>query len=186
MGASVISSYDATPTDDDGLALGKMLARAGLRLALAYVRHSGEFDPRRKRWPSMTPDQRLGRVPATLGDAEITRHVVIGDVRNELNSARRSVLVLAPSVPPVPLALRLPEGLGRGVGKALAVGVPSTDARWRCLHNPAKPNVDSPGRRALQKRTLSAARWQCDSRRAPGSARLRPLQWTTFSSDPGS
>jgi hypothetical protein len=37
-----------------------------------------------------------------VGDAEITRHIVIGDVRNELNSARRSVLVLAPGVPLVP------------------------------------------------------------------------------------
>ena len=55
MGASVISSDDATPNDEDALALGKMLARAGLRLTLAYVRHSSEFDPRRKTWPSMTP-----------------------------------------------------------------------------------------------------------------------------------
>jgi hypothetical protein len=48
-GASVIISYDGTPNDDDALALGKVLARAGLPLAPAYVRHSREFDPRRKR-----------------------------------------------------------------------------------------------------------------------------------------
>ena len=54
MGASVILSYDGTQNDDDALALGKMLARAALPLALAYVRHSREFDPRRKRWRSMT------------------------------------------------------------------------------------------------------------------------------------
>ena len=47
-------------------------------------------------------DQRLGRGAATLGDAEITRHVVIGEVRNELNCARRSMLVLAPGLPLLP------------------------------------------------------------------------------------
>jgi hypothetical protein len=102
-----------------------------------------------------------------LVDAEITRHVVIGVVRNELNSATQLSAGPHARRAASPLALRLPEALGRGVGKALAVGVPSTDARWRCLHNPAKPSVDSPGRQALQKRALSAARWRCESRRAP-------------------
>ena len=48
MSADVIISYDGTPNDDDALSLGKMLARAGATLALAYVRHSREFDPRRE------------------------------------------------------------------------------------------------------------------------------------------
>ena len=37
MSAKVIISYDGTSNDDDALALGKMLARAGFTLALAYV-----------------------------------------------------------------------------------------------------------------------------------------------------
>ena len=78
MGANVIISYDGTPNDDDALALGKMLARAGFTLALAYVRHSREFDPRREEVAQHDADQRLERGAATLGDAEITRHVVIG------------------------------------------------------------------------------------------------------------
>jgi hypothetical protein len=41
---SLIISYDGTPNDEDALALGKMLAPAGFRLALAYVRHFHEFD----------------------------------------------------------------------------------------------------------------------------------------------
>ena len=45
MSADVIISYDGTPNDDDALALGKILASAGVTLALAYVRHSREFDP---------------------------------------------------------------------------------------------------------------------------------------------
>jgi hypothetical protein len=46
MSAKVIISYDGTSNDDDALALGKMLARAGFALALAYVRHSQARLPR--------------------------------------------------------------------------------------------------------------------------------------------
>ena len=74
----MIISYDGTPNDDDALVLGKMLAQAGFRLALAYVRHSREFDPRREEVAQHDADQRLERGAATLGDAEIPRHVVIG------------------------------------------------------------------------------------------------------------
>jgi nucleotide-binding universal stress UspA family protein len=78
VGANVIISYDGTPNDDDALALGKMLARAGFALALAYVRHSREFDPRREEVAQHDAEQRLERGAATLGDTDITRHVVIG------------------------------------------------------------------------------------------------------------
>lgn len=78
MSASVIISYDGTPNDDDALALGKMLACADFTLALAYVRHSREFDPGREELAQHDADQRLERGAALLGDPEITRHVVIG------------------------------------------------------------------------------------------------------------
>jgi hypothetical protein len=78
MSANLIISYDGTPNDDDALALGKMLARAGFTLALAYVRHSHEFDPRREELAQHDADHRLERGAALLGDPEITRHVVIG------------------------------------------------------------------------------------------------------------
>jgi hypothetical protein len=78
VGANVIISYDGTPNDDDALALGNMLAPAGFELALAYVRHSREFDPRREELAQHDAEQRLERGAATLGDAEITRHVIIG------------------------------------------------------------------------------------------------------------
>lgn len=78
MGTNVIISYDGTPNDDDALALGKMLARAGFTLALAYVRHSREFDPRREELAQHDAEQRLARGADTLGNAEITRHVVTG------------------------------------------------------------------------------------------------------------
>jgi hypothetical protein len=78
MTASLIISYDGTPNDDDALALGRMLAPAGFQLALAYVRHSREFDPRREEVAQHDAEQRLERGAATLGDAPVARHVVIG------------------------------------------------------------------------------------------------------------
>src|ERR1700756_4517286 len=78
MSANAIISYDGTSNDDDALALGKMLARAGFTLALAYVRHSREFDPRREELAQHDAEQRLERGAALCGDAEIARHVIIG------------------------------------------------------------------------------------------------------------
>jgi nucleotide-binding universal stress UspA family protein len=78
MAANVIISYDGTPNDDDALALGKMLASAGFALALAYVRHSREFDPRREEVAQHDAEQLLERGAAMLGSTEIARRVVIG------------------------------------------------------------------------------------------------------------
>jgi hypothetical protein len=74
----LIVSYDGTANDDDALALGKMLARAGFAVTLAYVRHSREFDPRREELAQHDAERRLERGATFLGDQEITRHVVIG------------------------------------------------------------------------------------------------------------
>lgn len=78
MSADVIISYDGTPNDDDALALGKMLARAGATLALAYVRHSREFDPRREALAQHDADTRLERGAAMLEDPDVPRHVLVG------------------------------------------------------------------------------------------------------------
>jgi len=78
MSADAIISYDGTPNDDDALALGEMLAGGGLTLALAYVRHSREFDPRREDLAQHDAAQRLERGAAVLGDPQIAQHVVIG------------------------------------------------------------------------------------------------------------
>lgn len=73
-----IISYDGTENDDDGLALGKMLAPAGIDLALAYVRHAREFDPAREELAQHDAEQRLERGATLLDDPEVARHVVIG------------------------------------------------------------------------------------------------------------
>ena len=78
MSADVMISYDGTPNDDDALALGKMLANAGVTLALAYVRHSREFDPRREELAQHDAEKRLERGATLLGEPQIERHVVVG------------------------------------------------------------------------------------------------------------
>jgi nucleotide-binding universal stress UspA family protein len=78
MTPSLIISYDGTPNDDDALMLGRMLAPAGFGLALAYVRHSPEFDPAREELAQHDAELRLQRGAGLLGDAEVTRHVIFG------------------------------------------------------------------------------------------------------------
>ena len=77
MSTDIIVSYDGTPNDDDALALGKALAGGGATLALAYVRHSREFDPRREELASHDAQRRLESGATWLGDPDIPRHVVI-------------------------------------------------------------------------------------------------------------
>jgi hypothetical protein len=83
MPTTLIISYDGTPNDDDALALGRMLAPAGFGLALAYVRHSREFDPGREELAQHDAEQRLARGAALLGEVPVTRHVVFGAATGE-------------------------------------------------------------------------------------------------------
>jgi nucleotide-binding universal stress UspA family protein len=77
MSTDIIVSYDGTPNDDDALALAHMLTRAGAELALAYVRHSREFDPRREELAQHDAERRLDQGAALLDDADVDRHVVV-------------------------------------------------------------------------------------------------------------
>ena len=83
MSANLIVSYDGTPNDDDALALGKLLARTGASLALAYIRHSREFDPRREELAQHDAERRLEQGAAWLGDPDIPRHVVFSGSTGE-------------------------------------------------------------------------------------------------------
>jgi nucleotide-binding universal stress UspA family protein len=78
MSAKAIISYDGTANDDDAVALGKMLASGGFTLALAYVRHSHEFDPSREEVAQHDAEERLERGAALLGDPGVARHIVVG------------------------------------------------------------------------------------------------------------
>lgn len=72
----IIVSYDGTPNDDDALALGRALAAGGASLALAYVRHSREFDPSREELAAHDAQRRLNGGLALLGDQSLPTHVV--------------------------------------------------------------------------------------------------------------
>jgi nucleotide-binding universal stress UspA family protein len=76
MAADIIVSYDGTPNDDDALALGRALAASGATLALAYVRHSREFDHHREELAEHDAQRRLSAGLAALGDPSVATHVV--------------------------------------------------------------------------------------------------------------
>jgi nucleotide-binding universal stress UspA family protein len=77
MAARLIVSYDGTTNDDDALALGKMLAASTSTLALAYVRHSREYDPAREEIAEHDATRRLEHGSTWLQDPDVQRHVVL-------------------------------------------------------------------------------------------------------------
>jgi len=83
VSSDLIVSYDGTPNDDDALALGKLLTHTGATLALAYIRHSREFDARREELAQHDAERRLEQGVAWLGDADIPRHVVFSGSTGE-------------------------------------------------------------------------------------------------------
>jgi hypothetical protein len=83
MTADLIISYDGTPNDDDALALGKLLAQPSASVALAYVRHSREFDPKREQLAQYDAEERLERGAALIG-IPVTKHVVVGAATGEV------------------------------------------------------------------------------------------------------
>lgn len=97
MTADLIVSYDGTPNDDDALALGKLLARTGSSVALAYVRHSTEFDPKREELAQYDAEQRLERGASLIG-IPVTKHVVVGaatgDVLGELAERQGASIIV--------------------------------------------------------------------------------------------
>ena len=73
----IVVSYDGSSTDDDGLALGKMLSRAGSTLSLAYVRHSREFDPKREELAQHDAERRLQHGTTWIGAEGAPQHIII-------------------------------------------------------------------------------------------------------------
>jgi nucleotide-binding universal stress UspA family protein len=76
VSTDVIISYDGTANDDDALALGKLLAPDSTSVALAYIRHSPEFDPQREELARHDAERRLEQGAARLGRPDLPRHVV--------------------------------------------------------------------------------------------------------------
>jgi nucleotide-binding universal stress UspA family protein len=83
MSAHAIISYDDTLSDHDALALGRVLAAAGSRLTLAYVRHAIQIDPRTERLEEHEARALLERGASRLGGAEVKLRVVLSASTSE-------------------------------------------------------------------------------------------------------
>jgi nucleotide-binding universal stress UspA family protein len=75
--ARVIVSYDGTENDRDALAFGKLLARAGASLELAYVRHAHENEAAREQLAEHEAEELLESGALDLGAPNTPRHVVL-------------------------------------------------------------------------------------------------------------
>ncbi|HWG08453.1 MAG TPA: universal stress protein [Solirubrobacteraceae bacterium] len=76
MSTKIIVSYDGTANEDDAIALGRIFAKAGGEVALAYVRHSQEPDLNREKLAQSEAAELLARGAQLFGEAGIARHVV--------------------------------------------------------------------------------------------------------------
>jgi nucleotide-binding universal stress UspA family protein len=76
MPPRIIVSYDGTANEDDAIALGRLLARAGADPALAYVRHSQEPDLDREKLARHEAEALLARGARLFGSSGVPRHVV--------------------------------------------------------------------------------------------------------------
>jgi nucleotide-binding universal stress UspA family protein len=98
VSSEIIISYDGSSNDDDAIVLGKMLGRTGASMALAYVRHAREFDPRREELAQHDAERRLQQGAALLGDPDIPQHVVMsastGEGLGQLASAENASVIV--------------------------------------------------------------------------------------------
>src|SRR5437660_6366317 len=76
MPTKVIVSYDGTANEDDAIALGRVFARAGAEVALAYVRHTHEVDIERESLVQSEAERLLERGAELFGDHSVGHHVV--------------------------------------------------------------------------------------------------------------
>jgi nucleotide-binding universal stress UspA family protein len=77
MATKIIVSYDGTANDTDALALGRLLARAGGTLALAYVRHAADPDPAREKAAQQEAEELLAAGARWLEDPDVPQYVVL-------------------------------------------------------------------------------------------------------------
>jgi nucleotide-binding universal stress UspA family protein len=75
--AKAIVSYDDTLNDHDALMLGRVLASAGARLTLAYVRHTTQAQRAREELEEHEAQALLERGARWLGDLDVSRRVVV-------------------------------------------------------------------------------------------------------------
>jgi nucleotide-binding universal stress UspA family protein len=76
MSVKIIVSYDGTNNENDAIALGRLLARAGGEIALAYVRHTHEPESASEALAQSEAEALLKGGAELLGQGEIPLHVV--------------------------------------------------------------------------------------------------------------
>jgi nucleotide-binding universal stress UspA family protein len=76
MAAKIIVSYDGTNNDRDALALGRLFAKGGAALMLAYVRHLSEPDDESEKRAQGEAEELLEAGAAWLGQPDVPRFVV--------------------------------------------------------------------------------------------------------------
>jgi nucleotide-binding universal stress UspA family protein len=76
MPANVIVSYDGTHNEDDAVALGRLLARAGAQVSLAYVRHVPVAEGADSNLAHNAAEALLDRGVSLLGVEHAGKHVV--------------------------------------------------------------------------------------------------------------
>jgi nucleotide-binding universal stress UspA family protein len=77
MAAKAIISYDDTLNDHDALMLGRILAKAGAELTLAYVRHTTETQSDREELEEADAERLLARGARWLDHLEVDRRVLV-------------------------------------------------------------------------------------------------------------
>lgn len=77
MSPKAIISYDGTANDQDALMLGRVLAGVGIRLELAYVRHTTQAESAREQLEEHEAHELLERGARMLGDLDVPRRVVV-------------------------------------------------------------------------------------------------------------
>jgi nucleotide-binding universal stress UspA family protein len=83
MAPHAIISYDDTVSDQDALALGRVLAAAGSRLTLAYVRHAIQIEPATERLEQDEARALLERGASRLGSADAELRIVVSASTSE-------------------------------------------------------------------------------------------------------
>jgi hypothetical protein len=137
MPTSAIVSYDGTTHDDDALALARMLSAAGVSLALAYVRHSREYDPRREEIAGFDAERRLEQGAVWLEDPDIPRLIVVDPSTSaglaRLASEHHADIILFGSDYRTPPGRVEPGGAAQGLlhGGSVAIGVAAAGLRTK-------------------------------------------------------
>jgi nucleotide-binding universal stress UspA family protein len=162
VSSDLIVSYDGTPNDDDALALGKLLARTGATLALAYIRHSREFDPRREELAQHDAERRLEQGAAWLEAPDIPRHIVFsgstGEGLEQLAEAEHASVIVFGSDYRTPPGRAEPGTTAQRLleGGSVAIAVASAGLRTRADSGIETIAVAAGGEDTTARRTAEA------------------------------